>query len=115
MSELIQESKYITVQEFLPQWSDLVERFINPTYSQQLEKGLDIWNPKYCLVSEAWDFNRKFGTEKCIKCSNYATGLEKINGIWYHQAIENLRDFYTFKQGLYEHFMESHQEILLKK
>ena len=62
--EKIQESKYITVQEFLPQWSDLVERFINPTYSQQLEKGLDIWNPKYCLVSEAWDFNRKFGTEK---------------------------------------------------
>jgi len=118
MSQILQEqSKYITVQEFLPRWTDLVEKKENPSIIDQENAGLCIWKGQSCLVGEAWNFDRYSDDigGRCKECSQFFTMKEHRVGILYCDAIRNLKDFYKFKQGLYDHFMESHSYILLIK
>lgn len=118
MSELIQESKYITVQEFLPKWTDFMESHTSRakyTIVQQ-HNGLDISRGRSCLVGEAHGFGENaIGGSNCRTCHNLAVGHKKINDVSYLDAIESLRNFYTFKQGLYDHFVQTHPEKLERK
>jgi len=119
MSQLIQESKYITVQEFLPKWTDFMEsheRRAHYTIVQQ-EHGLDIMSCRRCLLGESYGFGEDVASNlvNCGQCHKFAVGYAKINGLNYLDATFNLKNFYTFKQGLYDHFMTSHPERLERK
>ena len=83
----------------------------------QNKYGLDIFRGKFCLVGESYGFGSDAVIDfcKCEKCNNLAHGHTKIDNITYFEAIHNLKNFYTFKQGLYNHLMEAHPEKLLRK
>jgi len=121
MSELIQESKYITVQEFMPIWTELKEKVGDGRMPSGIEeeKGMDFFDCKKCLVGEAYggndDFARKSKGNYCATCFNCAMGSGeqrmRLNAMSRHDTV---REFYKFKQYLYDHFMETHPEKLLR-
>lgn len=119
MSELIQESKYITVDEFIPKWTDIVERGEKIPDSRASGSELSITTTNTCLVGEAYglkpwtnNYTDKRGNNYCSKCKGISMG--GINGVTFVDATENLKNLYIFKQGLYDHFMEAHPKNLLR-
>ncbi len=123
MSELIQESKYITVQEFMPVWTEIKEKAGDGLMKAniEIEKGMDFFDCKKCLVGEAYgggtdDYARNDKASFCATCSNCAMGTGdrrmKPNAMSRHDTV---REFYQFKQYLYDHFMEAHPENLLRR
>jgi len=119
MSQLIQESKYITVQEFLPKWTDFMESHERRAHYViiQQEHGLDIMSCRSCLLGESYGFGADVARNlsNCDQCHKLAVGREQVKGINFSMAIDNLKNFYIFKQGLYDHFMVNHPERLERK
>lgn len=117
MSELIQESKYITVQEFMPQWTDLKEKFgDNPIErSASAGKGLDISKGDRCMIGEAHGFEGAPHYGGCKKCHFTSYGISMLKeSTAINASYGTLKDFYKFKETLYNHFMEKHPEKLLR-
>lgn len=111
---MIPRSKCIPVEEFLPEWTAFMERYLkeDKTVELQHKHDLDINEPDRCLVGEA----HLFKEIRCEYCVGLATGaITTGGGISYYQALKTLTKFYRFKQGLYDHFIESHREKLVKK
>lgn len=113
MSKLIQKSKYISLQDFLPKWTEFAEKHhtLMMMHQTQNQFGLEIGVAEYCLVGEAHGYNGNY-TIFCEYCSNLAIGESKINEIDYLSATKNLKNFYKFKEGLYNHFMKCHKKEL---
>jgi len=126
MSELIEESKYITVDEFMPKWTDVVEsgkQIPNKGFSMgEVDTNeISLTKTHSCLVGEAhglepWknNYTDNSGNGFCRYCKEVALGERGINGIAFTDAVNGLKELYTFKQGLYDHFMISHPEKLLR-
>lgn len=121
MSELIQESKYITVDEFIPKWTALIESGGKIPDNKSLDNSdISLTTTNTCLVGEAYglkpwtnNYTDKRGDNFCERCKGISMG--GINGVTFVDATENLKNLYKFKQGLYDHFMEAHPENLLRK
>ncbi len=122
MSELIQESKYITVDEFIPKWTDVVEggKKISNDYSVD-NPHISLTTTNTCLVGEAYglkpwknNYTDKEGENYCDRCKHISMG-SGINGMSFVDATKNLKNLYIFKQGLYDHFMEAHPKNLLRR
>jgi len=121
MSELIQESKYITVQEFMPKWTIAKEEVGDTPLHFPRDSDIEYISSKSCLVGEAHGFSDSYTwipqMGGCDTCSSFS------HTQWGHGATKSaqagvngtLRDFYTFKETLYNHFMEAHPEKLLRK
>jgi len=125
MSELIQESKYITVDEFMPKWTDIVEGgkvIPNTSYIMDDSNEISLTKTNSCLVGEAhglkpWknNYTDNLGDNFCGKCKRISLGEDVVNGVNFYDAVRSLKYLYTFKQGVYDHFMEAHPEKLLRK
>lgn len=105
----------MTVEEFLPEWTSFMERYLNDAKCVDLQRqhGLDIYEADRCLVGEAHFFDKVY--HNCIYCAGVACGVITISGYSYNGALKTLTRFYRFKQGLYDHFMEKHREKLVRK
>jgi len=118
MSQLIQKIKFITVQDFLPKWTKFAEEHhsIMMYHQTQDQFGLEISSFDSCLVGEGHgftsDYSDDFHDDCCKFCYKFASGDLLINGIGFTNAISNLKNFYLFKEGLYNHFMRFHKEKL---
>jgi len=121
MSELIQESKYITVDEFIPKWTDLIESGGKiPDNSSFVNSDISLITTNTCLVGEAYglkpwknNYTDKEGNNFCERCKGISMG--GINGVTFYDATKNLKNLYVFKQGLYDHFRDAHPENLLRR
>jgi len=115
MIKKIPRSIYITIKEFLPKWTAFME--LHPTEGKDIglqhEYGLDIYEGDTCLVGEAHFFEKSY--YNCSYCAGVACGHLTIGSYSYEQVLKTLTKFYRFKEGLYNHFMESHREKLMKK
>lgn len=113
MNKLIQKSKYITLQDFLPKWTEFAEKHhtLMMLHQTQNQFGLEIGQANSCLVGEAHGFHDWYHVT-CSYCSDLSIGGVTIDGIDYISATKNLKNFYKFKEGLYNHFMEFHREEL---
>jgi hypothetical protein len=117
MSETIQKSKYITVQEFMPKWTELKERVgdKSPTRMEEDMVGVRYTDGSRCLIGEAYGFeDDQYGG--CEVCNDFS--YSKPN-MMYSKASEakngTLREFYEFKEEAYEHYMEHHPDKLLRR
>ena len=127
MSELIQESKYITVQEFMPKWTALKEKIGDGRMSmfQEMEVGLDYIDCSQCLVGEAHggngDYSDKLNKDYCSECFWTAMGGKELkvgkdsDVPSTYARSKTVREFYQFKQYVYDHMMQAHPEKLLRK
>lgn len=115
-----QQSKYITVEEFLPKWTDWMEKIVENKLSwmqvDQIEHKvgaeLSIVKPQCCLVGEANGFSDSY-SRTCGVC-NALSFKQAINS--HSSAVfGDLKPYYEFKQELYKHMMAHHSELLLRK
>jgi len=112
---MIPRSMCITEEEFLPEWTAFMERYLTEGKRIELQRkhGLDIYEAGKCLVGEAHFFEKVY--YNCSYCAGVACGMITISGYSYNGALKTLTRFYRFKEGLYNHFMESHREKLSRK
>ena len=113
------KSNYITVQEFLPKWTEFMETHLggdSNLVSVQEEFGLDIASGSFCIVGEGHGFGDLALKDlaSCSDCARLSYG-GRIDKVTYLQATYNLKNFLIFKQGLYYHFMQMHPEKLIRK
>ena len=126
MSQLIQEDKYITVDEFMPKWTQAQEikeeKDVNAQIDFEKENGICITDGTCCMIGEIHGGDEDY--DNCDDCYKFSFGRyphEKFVGfggnmsdaIYAHNAL--LREFYQFKEKVYNHFMEAHPEKLLRK
>ena len=123
--ELTQESKYIKIDEFMPKWTQAQEikeeKDRNAQTDFEQENGISITDGKCCMIGEAHGGGDDY-YEKCDECHKFSLGryrhemfgdYKEISAISAHNGT--LREFYQFKEKVYNHFMETHPEKLLRK
>jgi len=111
MSELIQESKYITVQEFMPKWTALKEKIGDKAMfiTDERKAGLDYFDCSQCLIGEAHggngNYSDKLSKDYCSDCFWTAMGGREIsiggkdpNIPTTGSRSRTVREFYQFKQ-----------------
>ncbi len=119
MSELIQESKYITVQEFMPKWTALKEKIgDNHILScDEAEAGVRYIDATMCLIGEAHQFDKDRHYGGCKICNDFSYAEDMYSSLSRATVAKNgtVREFYQFKEDVYNHFMQAHPEKLLRK
>lgn len=109
---LIQVEKYISLQDFLPKWTELKESVGDKPIGRG-KNALDIGNGKLCMVGEAYEFTKDYwmldNSKYCKVCTDFSLG----NSIYCIQG--SVRDFYLQKEKLYNHMIEAHPELMRVK
>ncbi|HEC66173.1 MAG TPA: hypothetical protein ENI23_12855 [bacterium] len=121
--ELIQEyiseeqrSNLIPIEEFMPKWTTLKEKSGDDhqiTKQEEVEMGISYVDGSRCLIGEAHGFGNDINYNGCGDCNNFSYGYIDDNAGKARRG--NVRDFYAFKERVYNHFLELHPEKLLRK
>ncbi len=123
--QLIQEKiseqdrdRLISLQEFMPKWTALKEKTgdHNTNRVEEKEHGLNYTDGSNCLIGEAHGQGVDSFYNGCPDCYFYSYGhLGDHKGTALDAKHGTVRDFYVFKEKVYNHFLESHPEMLLRK
>jgi len=120
MSELIQEEKYISYENFIPNWTELVkemdEKGISPEPEIRIayakEKGYNYMDGKQCLVGEGHKGNREYANpyeeKHCNDCKIMSFKLAS-------NATTGGIAFDSFKRTFYDHMIDTHPDLMVKR
>ncbi len=106
----------------MPKWTALKEKCGDKDIceSEQSKHGIQYSDGSHCIIGEAHGFSGDTSYGGCEKCNAYSYGTTfnfksvKLEGKTAGQAkYGSVRDFYKFKENVYNHFLESHPEKLL--
>lgn len=113
MSELIQVEKYITLQDFLPEWTKFKEKIGDKPIRRNMDDVLDIGDGRFCMVGEAYEFTNNYwlrnNSKYCKTCTDFSLGSCCMS------VNHSVRDFYIGKEKLYNHMIEAHPELMVKQ
>jgi len=111
-TEQIQESEFISLKDFITNWTEVVEEMDKENISSfrstaARNKGLDFSNSKYCMIGEAYgndDSYRSVGEGGCPTCDDWCVMRA-------YDALHNGGEvFKEFKETLYNHMIDNHPE-----
>ncbi len=120
MSELIQEEKFISYENFIPNWTELVkemdekgiERHQSIRVNYAREKGYNYTDGKQCLVGEGHkgsrDYANPYEKEYCEDCKVMSISLAS-------SATTGGEHFDNFKRTFYDHMIDVHPDLMLKR
>jgi len=120
MSELIQEEKFISYENFIPNWTELVKemdklglaRDTNTRVNYAREKGYEYIDGKQCLVGEGHkgkrDYANPYEKKYCDDCKVMSFRLAS-------NATTGGIAFDTFKRTFYDHMIDVHQDLMIKR
>ncbi len=102
----------------MPKWTALKESTgdHNTSRLEEKEHGLSFVDGSHCLIGEAHGEGSDFQYGGCTDCNFFSYGrFGNSEGAALEAKHGNVRDFYVFKEKVYNHFLESHPEKLLIK
>ena len=115
--ELIQKIEYITLEQFIPNWTEIIKEMDEKNIKdERIEycdvNGLEYWNHKSCLVGEAHHNNREYannyGTIGCLTCNSFSLCPAS-------SALKKGKEtFQNFKLELFTHMLEVHTELMIR-
>ncbi len=118
--EQIEEEKYISYENFIPNWTELVKEMdelglaqnpsIRVPYAR--EKGYNYIDGRQCLVGEGHKGNRDYanpyGNSYCEDCWNLSIKLAS-------GATKGGKFFDEFKRTFYDHMIDTHPDLMVKR
>lgn len=120
MSELIQEEKFISYDNFIPNWTELVKemdelgiaRDTNTRVNYAKEKGYNYIDGRQCLVGEGHKGSREYANpyedKHCDDCKTLSFKLAS-------KAMSGGTAFDTFKRTFYDHMIDDHPDLMIKR
>ncbi len=127
MSELIQEEKYISYENFIPNWTELIEEMSEKGIEKSLlhrmsyasERGYNFNNCRQCLVGEGYKGNdnyvgfqfngKELNEKKCDTCTTMCA-MPASNALTYGEKAFDL-----FKRNFYDHMIDAHPDLMVKR
>ncbi len=114
-TEQIQESEFISLNDFITNWTEVVEEMdrdhvLHYRSTEARKKGLNFSDGKYCLVGEAHHNDDSYrGVELCSICEEWCV-LQAFEAISRGGEV-----FKKFKETLYNHMIQEHPEKMRRQ
>jgi len=120
MSELVQEEKFISYDNFIPNWTELIKEMdelgleqhqsIRVNYAR--DKGYNYTDGRQCLVGEGHKGSGEYANSNekkyCGNCKSLSLGFASV-------ATTGGNHFDSFKRTFYDHMIDVHPDLMVKR